>query len=76
MPIIVNLPKFEAAKFVPQGGWELIRISDPAQGFTQIEHKIAKRYNSIHEFEFLDADEFFEEGFLFQPEHSLFPPAR
>lgn len=57
MPKIVNFPKFEAARFVPVGPWDLIRIGDPASWFTELDPKIARRYNSITEFEFLDADE-------------------
>ena len=70
MPVILNLPKFEAAKYVPQGPWDLIRIGDPATWFTEIDKKIATRYNSIHEFEFLDADSGFEEEFLFQADQA------
>lgn len=70
MPKILNLPKFDAARFVPNGPWDLIRISDPAQGFIQLDSKIAKRYNSIHEFEFLDADSGFEDCVLFQREQA------
>lgn len=71
MPTIINMDKFDAAKFVPNGGWDLIRISDPAQYLIEIDRKIAKRYNSIHHFEFLDADDGqFPDECLFQDEQA------
>lgn len=72
MPKILNLPKFDAAKFVPDGPWDLIRIGDPASWFTELDPKIARRYNSIHEFEFLDADEDgrFPDECMIQPEQA------
>ena len=71
MPQIINMGKFDAAKFVPNGPWDLIRISDPAQWLIEIDYKIAKRYNSIHHFEFLDADDGeFPDECLFQDEQA------
>lgn len=71
MPQIINMDKFDAAKFVPNGGWDLIRISDPAQWLVEIDRKIVKRYNSIHHFEFLDADDGqFPDECLFQDEQA------
>lgn len=68
MAIIINLPKFEALDVFPIWPVIMIRIGDPAQYFTPLKHE--KRFHSIHEFEFLDAEDGFDEGFLFTKEQA------
>lgn len=70
MATIINIPKFEAVNFYPSGPWDMIRISDPAQGFAHLKNE--RRFNSIHEFEFLDADDGeFDDCVLFQKAYAV-----